>query len=120
MWIRHRLGPSASGQASVSLLATLPPLLLCVLAAAQLAIAGHAAWSAGNAARAAARAIYVGGDPEAAARAALPRSLRRGLRVGTGLQEASVRVRVPRLIPLLPRVPLTARSGLAPAGGRDG
>ena len=66
--------------------------------AAQLGLVGQALWSAGVAARAGARAALVGGDARAAARRALPPSLRSGARVedaGT----VSVRVAVPRLLP---------------------
>src|SRR6266498_3315637 len=64
------------GQASVELIAAVPVLLLVTLLVAQLALAGYALWSAGVAARAGARADYVGGDAEAAARSALPLVLR--------------------------------------------
>lgn len=104
------------GTASVELVAVVPFLLLAVLAAAQLALAGQALWSAGVAARAGARAALVGGDPDAAARAALPPSMRPGAKVE---DEDGVRVRVdvPRLIPSLPAVRVGAASAL---GGEDG
>ena len=57
-----------------------PFLLLAILVAAQLALAGQALWSASVAARAGARAALVGGDAPAAARRALPPSLRDGAR----------------------------------------
>lgn len=102
------------GQASVELIAILPALLLAVLVAAQLAIAGHALWSAGIAARAGARASHVGGDGAAAARGALPQSLRRESRVreGDGLR---VRVTVPSLVPGLAEIPVEAEAALEPA-----
>lgn len=72
------------------------PLLVLVLAAVwQAALAGQAAWLAGGAARAAARAQAVGADGAGAARAALPARLRGGLRVRTrpdGGVEVGVRV----------------------------
>jgi hypothetical protein len=82
------------GQASVELVGVLP---FCVFACAvvwQLALAGHAAWAVGSAARAAARADAVGSDPSAAARGALPESLERGLKVRTdeGVVRATVRI----------------------------
>ena len=87
---------SDRGQASIELLGVLPVVLLAALAAWQLALAGHAAWLAGNAARVAARAEAVGRDPGAAARAALPAHLRRGLIVtGRGEGRVDVRVRIP-------------------------
>jgi hypothetical protein len=99
------------GTASVELIAVVPFLLLAVLVAAQLALAGGALWSAEIAARAGARAALVGGDARGAARRALPSSLREGSEVeGTG--PVSVRVRVPRLVPGLPELTLTAKSGL--------
>jgi hypothetical protein len=95
-----KTGRSQRGQASVELVAVLPFLLLAAAVAWQLALTGHAAWMAANSARVAARAHAVGGDGRRAARSALPRYLRRGLRVtklrGGGMR---VRVRVPLLLP---------------------
>jgi hypothetical protein len=92
-----------------------PFLLLAVLAAVQIALAGQALWSAGVAARAGARAALVGGEAEVAARRALPPSLRDGSTVEDS-GEVSVRVPVPRLFPGLPRVTVGARAGLDPDG----
>ena len=50
------------GTASVEMVAVVPFLLLAVLVAAQIGLAGEALWSAGVAARAGARAALVGGD----------------------------------------------------------
>ena len=61
-----------------------PFLLLAVLVAAQIALAGQALWSAGVAAPSGASAALVGGDAEAAARRALPASLRPGAKVELG------------------------------------
>jgi TadE-like protein len=86
---------SERGQASVELIGALPLLLLAVLAAWQLAVAGHALWLVAHAARVAARAEAVGRDPGAAARSALPRALERGLAVKRrreGGVEVSLRV----------------------------
>ncbi len=82
-----------------------------MLAAAQLAAAGQALWSAALAARAGARAAVVGGDAEAAGRRALPPSLREGARIDDGAA-VSVRVAVPRLLPLLPEIEVGAKTGL--------
>jgi Flp pilus assembly protein TadG len=83
------------GQAAVETVALLPLLALLALAAWQAALAGQAAWLAGAAAHAAARAAAVGGDPERAARGALPPSLERGLRVEAATDDgAGVVVRV--------------------------
>jgi hypothetical protein len=99
------------GQASVELVAIVPALLIGVLIAAQLGLVGWALWSAGAAARAGARAAHVGGDVEAAARSALPSPLRDGASV-SDRDEVGVRVRVPALVPGLPRIPLSASAAL--------
>ncbi len=103
------------GTASVELIAVVPFLLLAVLVAAQIALAGQALWSAGIAARAAARAAIVGGDPKAVARRALPPSLRSEAEVKVG-SHVSVRVPIPRLLPALPRLTVAAKTQLG-AGG---
>jgi hypothetical protein len=99
------------GQAAVELVALLPLAALLLAGAWQLVVAGHAAWAAGSAARAAARASAVGADPRAAAREQLSGGLRRGLRVrdrGSGTVE--VRLRVPPVLglPLLGHTTATA------------
>lgn len=104
-------GHREEGTASVELIAVVPLLLLGVLVAAQIGLAGQALWSAGIAARAGARAALVGGDAEAAARRALPPSLRSGARVADR-DGVSVRVAIPRLLPGLPRLMVGARTGL--------
>jgi hypothetical protein len=104
------------GTASVELVAVVPFLLLALLAVAQIALAGEALWSASVAARAGARAAVVGGDPAAAARAALPPSMRPGAKVDDE-GRVEVRVEVPRLIPSLPAVRVGAASSLK---GSDG
>jgi hypothetical protein len=98
------------------LIAVVPFLLLAVLVAAQIALAGQALWSAGVAARVGARAALVGGDAAAAARRALPDSMRAGAKVEDE-DEVSVRVAVPRLLPQLPRVMVGARAGMEPDDG---
>ena len=72
------------GSASLELVGILPFLLVAILVAAQLAMAGASLWSAGLAARAGARAALVGGRADAVARAALPPVLRRGAKVAAG------------------------------------
>lgn len=111
-----RAARGEEGTASVELVAVVPFLLLALLAAAQIALAGQALWSAGVAARAGARAAVVGGDAVAAARAALPPGMRAGAKVKDE-GEVSVRVEVPRLISSLPVVRVAASSGLEPGGG---
>jgi hypothetical protein len=109
-------GHREEGTASVELVAVVPFLLLAVLAAVQIALAGQALWSAGVAARAGARAALVGGEATVAARRALPPSLRRAAEVEDG-DEVSVRVAVPRLFPGLPRVMVGAATSLGPGDG---
>lgn len=91
-----------AGQATVELVALLPLLAALVAALWQVALVGYAEWGVSAAARAAARAEAVGGDPARAARAHLARSLERGLTVrplGGGAVRVAIR------IPALPGVP---------------
>jgi hypothetical protein len=104
-------GHREEGTASVELIAVVPFLLLAVVVAAQLGLAGGALWSAGVAARAGARAVLVGGDATVAARRALPQSLRPGAEVEDG-GGVSVRVRIPRLLPGLPPLTVGTKSEL--------
>jgi hypothetical protein len=93
------------GQASVELVAVLPAMVICVVLAAQAVTAGWALWSAGNAARAGARAQRVGSDGEAAALRSLPGPLRDGAKVSAE-DGVKVSVRVPGLLPgiAMPRI----------------
>ncbi|MET0306574.1 MAG: pilus assembly protein [Solirubrobacterales bacterium] len=104
------------GTASVEMVAVTPFLLLAVLVAAQIGLAGQALWSAGVAARAGARAALVGGDAAVAARRALPASMRDGAEVSDG-DGVSVRVGVPRLLPAMPGLTVGASAALGPDGG---
>lgn len=104
------------GTASVELVAVVPFLLLAVLVAAQIGLAGQALWSAGVAARAGARAALVGGDAATAARRALPPSMQAGAEVGAS-DAVSVRVAVPRLLPGLPRLTVGAKAALEAGDG---
>jgi len=89
------------GQAAVELIALLPLVALLAAGAWQLAVAGHAAWSADAAARAAARAAATGGDARAAARASLPGGLEEGLKVAASADgDVRVTLRVPPLVGL--------------------
>jgi hypothetical protein len=116
--VRTRLesGGGRWGQASVELVAVLPALAVCLVISAQTVLAGWALWSAGNAARAGARAREVGSDAEAAARHALPGALRGGaaIRSGDGVR---VKVRVPAIVPGISLPSVTAASTLDPDGG---
>jgi hypothetical protein len=107
------------GQAAADLVAVIPVLLGVLLALAQLAIAGYALWTAGDAARAGARAAYVGDDAADAARDALPRWLEHHAEIDPGVP-VSVTLRAPALLPGLPGIPVSAAAGLAaeePSGG---
>ena len=105
-----------SGQASVELVAVLPALAVSLVIAAQTVVVGWALWSAGNAARAGARAEQVGSDAEAAARRALPGALRDGatIRSGDGVR---VKVRVPAIVPGVSLPSVSAASTLDSDGG---
>ena len=81
------------GQAAIELVALLPLVVVVAALLWQLALAGHATWAAGAAARAAARADAVGHDARQAARGALPADLRRGLEVSEG-DDGAIRVHV--------------------------
>jgi len=96
-----------------------PFLLLALAAAAQIALAGQALWSASVAARAGARAALVGADPKVAARRALPAGMRDGAVVEEDEDDGtiSVKVPVPTLLPQLPVVKVGARSGLGDGDG---
>jgi pilus assembly protein CpaE len=113
--VKRRIGGDA-GSASLELVGVLPFLLLAILVAAQLAVAGASLWSAGLSARAGARASLVGGRAETAARAALPSALRDGARVRAGKGAVTVEVPLPRLLPGLPAVGIGAATGLGGGG----
>jgi hypothetical protein len=113
----HKHRRRISGQASVELVAILPALAACVLIAAQGAVAGCVLWTAGNAARAGARAEHVGGDGEAAARRALPGRLRESAAV-TNEDGIRVKVAVPSLLPGVSLGSITGASRLE--AGSDG
>lgn len=91
---------SASGQATVELVALLPLVLVVVLGAAAL-LAGHGAREqAGQAAQAGAMALLQGGEPREAARRALP---------GAARDRAVVEVRGRRVtVTVRPDLPLRA------------
>ncbi len=83
-----------SGQASVELVALLPLVAVIAFGLWQAVVAGQAAWLAGSAVRAAARARALGENPERAAAELLPDRLRDGLRVDTP-SAGTVRVHLP-------------------------
>jgi hypothetical protein len=101
------------GQATVELVAVLPLVALLALLAWQGAVAGHAAWMSGSAARAAARASAIGGDPEAAARRVIA-----GAEVDDkGDGEVTVRVPVPAVVAGVQLTAIETRARFAPQGG---
>lgn len=104
------------GQAAVELVAAVPVLIAVMLLVAQFAIAGHALWSAGDAARAGARAAHLGDDAQGAAMRALPPWLEGGAEV-EAVAGAAVQVRIaaPALIPGVPDIPVEASARLEPA-----
>jgi hypothetical protein len=110
-----RLLSRDDGTASVELIAVVPFLLLAVLVSAQIVVAGQALWSAGVAARAGARAALVGGDAAAAARRALPPSMR-GDSVVDDSGPVAVRVRVPGLLRAMPALTVGAKASLEEDG----
>ncbi|MGB0120972.1 MAG: hypothetical protein WBP55_08480 [Solirubrobacterales bacterium] len=89
------------GAVSIELIGSIPILLIALLIAGQIALAGHAFWSAGIAARAGARAVLTGREPRAAAEHALPGPLRAGMKVSQS-DGIEVGVRIPELLPGLP------------------
>lgn len=107
---------NASGQASVELIAIVPLAALVVAVLWQSMLAGQAVWSSAGAARAAARAHAVGADPLAAARGAVPGSLRRGVRVRTAGDGVRVAVRVPLVLTGVSLGTVDARAALPPQG----
>src|SRR6266480_4652688 len=90
-----------SGQASVELVALLPLAVLIALAIGQLLAAGAARELADNAAEAGAAALLQGGDPAAAARAALPGWSRERTAVHVAGRRVEVRVRPHTVVPVL-------------------
>jgi hypothetical protein len=105
-----------SGQASVELVAVLPALVLCALIAVQLAVVGYGLWSSATAARAGARADYVSGRTERAARSAVPNALRRDAKVREA-GAVAVSVRPPSLVPGLRPPETRSRTRLYPEAG---
>lgn len=94
------------GQATIELVALLPLLAAVALAVAQLLAAGVARELARHAAQAGAIAVLEGGDPAAAARAAVPSWSRDRVRVDVEGRTVTVVVRPAGPLPNL----LTARA----------
>ena len=101
----------------MELVALLPLVVVLVAFLWQAAVAGQAAWLAGSAARAAARAQALGRDPVPAARSVLPRRLERGLRVASASPGGvRVRVAVPSVVGAGRLATVSARARLQPQG----
>jgi hypothetical protein len=87
------------GQASIEFLGMVWWLMLVVLLIWQVSLAAWAHTQTANAARTASRVAARGGDAGSAARNAVPKPLRRGMRVTMSGEKATVRVRIPILFP---------------------
>ena len=103
-----------AGQASVEFVVLLPLLVMVAAALWQAALAGQAVWASANAARAAARAEAVGGDPAAGARGALPALLRRNLHVDARRTGVRVDVSIPLVLTGDHLATVSARAALPP------
>ncbi len=111
----HRLGGQRA-QASAELVAAVPLLLLVALVLGQLVVAGWALLSAGEAARAGARAAHVGADVRSTAKRAVPAALAPAEVRARG-ERVTVAVRAPALIPGIPSIALSASAALDPEAG---
>jgi|SRR5436190_13141492 len=106
------------GQAAVELVGVLPFVALLAMLLWQLVVAGQAAWLAGSAARAAARANAVEGDAATAAPAVLPERLERGLRVRTSPDGGvTVTLAVPSVVGDVALASIDGRARFEPQGG---
>jgi hypothetical protein len=102
------------GQSTVEVVAMLPLLVAVALAIAQVLAAGAAREFAGHAAEAGAVALLEGGDPEKAAREAVPGWSRSRLQVEVKGESVHVTVRPQGIVPPLARAMETtsvARTG---------
>jgi hypothetical protein len=113
--LRFRARRRQDGQASVELVAAVPVLVGILVALVQLALVGYALWCAGAAARAGARAGFVGGDAKAAARSAVPDALESGAGIRNRGGAIEVTLAAPALLPGLPQIPLQASAAFDPA-----
>lgn len=114
--MRRRVG-GQTGQAAVELVAVLPFVALLAMLLWQLVVAGQAAWLAGSAARAAARANAVEGDTAAAARGVLPERLERRLRVRSSPDgDVTVTLAVPSVVGDVALTSIDGRARFEPQG----
>jgi hypothetical protein len=110
-----RLLGEERGQASAELVGMLWWMLLCALVIWQLLLAAWSVDQAANAARTASRVQARGGDAVKAARYAVYKGLRRGLKVRLSGETAKVSVRIPIVFPGLGDERLRAtRSAILP------
>ncbi|HTU15731.1 MAG TPA: hypothetical protein VMF31_11080 [Solirubrobacterales bacterium] len=107
----RRIAGDQRGTVSIELIGSIPIVLISLLVAGQIAVAGHAFWSAGLAARAGARAVLTGREPRGAAEHALPGVLRDGVKISRG-DGVEVGVRIPRLLPVFPEAFVYGSSSL--------
>lgn len=112
-----RMAAEERGQSTVEVVALLPVLLVVVLAAAQLLVAGLAREQAGTAAQAGAMALLQDEDPQDAVREAVPGWSRTRVSTRVRGRLVEVRLRPPSLVPRLADA-LTARV-VADAGPAD-
>jgi Flp pilus assembly protein TadG len=100
-------GDRARGQATVELALVLPVVIMLLLAVVQVALVARAQVLVAGAARDAARAAAVAGDPDAARRAALdgsgldPARLTVEVEIGDDVVRATVRYRDDTSVPLV-------------------
>jgi hypothetical protein len=118
MQMRPRRSAGQRGQASVELVVLLPLVAVLALACWQAVVLGQAVWLSGAAARAAARADAVGGDPLVAARSVLPDSLRRRVAVVDRDRDqpgsVTVRLGIPAVIAGVSLASISAQARFAP------
>lgn len=112
-----------TGQAAIELVALVPAIVVVALMGWQVAVVAHEWMLAGGAARAAARAHEVGAPAQEAARTVLRAGRADRARVGEMVDrfgEPLVTVTLPatRVLPWMPRVPVTGRAGATRAGAR--
>lgn len=116
IWKLKKRRSGEEGTASIELIAAIPVVMLTLLVAAQITVAGYALWAAGIAARAGARSVLTGKSARSAAESSLPPGLHGGLAVeDRSGGEVRVGVRIPRLLPVLPKARVYGSSSL---GGR--
>jgi pilus assembly protein CpaE len=113
----RRRASGQTGQAAVELIGVLPFVALLAMLLWQLVVAGQAAWLAGSAARAAARANAVDADAPTAARAVLPEGLERGLRVRSSPDgDVTVTLAVPSVVGDFALASVDGRARFEPQG----